>query len=385
MGDQLTKIAEHGGGTLYEANSFVVPVLRGTNREMGVQYGALMVDHMQQTWDVIAQPDRDSGVMTDDDMATWTNRAMSSLSTRNREFLLGVSEGSGWPINKVGMLDQMMEFGYYQSKIHAFAGCTSIASWGAHSVDGGVYVGRNMDWTPTFNEFAQVLTVRSPTDGSYRTAAVGWPGMTGVMSAINEHGAYIDLHDGTSMGGSIVYMGRPPIVNVYLDFLAETATLEGLVTRINGTAQSTSTIVTVADETRAVSMECTSLGGNRLRDPGEDSLVVVNSFLGADWGLGERETVSNSLRRFSNMTDRLAEHPGTVDAQTIRNLMDLTLFDADGNFVEGGGATKPTKQDADSTNYQTVVDTRRRQLWIKIPSPDHFADWTHFDLPELWS
>ena len=47
--------------------------------------------------------------------------------------------------------------------------------------------------------------------------------------------------------------------------------------------------------------------------------------------------------------------------------------------------TKPTQQDADATNYQTVVDTRRRQLWIKIPSPDHFADWTHFDLPEFWS
>lgn len=163
-----------------------------------------------------------------------------------------------------------------------------------------------------------------------------------------------------------------------------------MVARINGTAQSTSTIVTVADETRAVSMECTSLGGNRLRDPGENSLVVVNSFLDADWGLGERETVSNSLRRFSNMTDRLAEHPGTVDAETVRHLMDLTLFDKDvllrdADFIEGGGCTKPTKQDADATNYQTVVDTRRQQSWIKIPSPDHFANWTHFDVPELWS
>ncbi len=71
-----------------------------------------MVDHMQQTWDVIVQPDRDSGAITDDVMATWTNRAMSAFSTRNREFLLGVSEGSGWPINSVGMLDQMMEFGF---------------------------------------------------------------------------------------------------------------------------------------------------------------------------------------------------------------------------------------------------------------------------------
>ena len=43
---ELSMVAEHGGGTLYEANGFVVPVLRGSDREMGAQYGALMVDRM---------------------------------------------------------------------------------------------------------------------------------------------------------------------------------------------------------------------------------------------------------------------------------------------------------------------------------------------------
>ena len=87
-----------------------------------------MVDPMQQTWDVVVEPSRSAGAITDDDMKTWTDRALSTFSTRNREFYLGVTEGSGWPINKVGMLDQIMEFGIYQSKIHAFAGCTSIMS-----------------------------------------------------------------------------------------------------------------------------------------------------------------------------------------------------------------------------------------------------------------
>jgi hypothetical protein len=64
--------------------------------------------------------------------------------------------------------------------------------------------------------------------------------------------------------------------------------------------------------------------------------------------------------------------------------MDLTLFNADGTFAEKGGATKPTKQDADLTNYQTVVDVKRREMWMKVPSPTAFADWTHFDLKELW-
>ena len=242
-----------------------------------------------------------------------------------------------------------------------------------------------MDWTPMFNEFAQVLTVYKPTDGSYCYATTGWPGMYGAFTALNEHSVYLDLHDGTSMGGSVIYTGRPSILNQLSDLITEVASLPALVKRLNGIATSASNILTVGDETGGASMECSSLGGNRLRKPEGESLVVVNSFLNPDWGLGQRETVSNSLRRLSNMTARLAENEGSVDAQVTRDLMDLTLFDADGNFLENGGCTKPTLQDADSTNYQTVFDVQRRQLWMKVPAPTAFADWTHFDLNALWS
>lgn len=382
---ELNLLGESGAGKLYESNGFIVPVLTGSSRVMGAQYGALMVKYMQQAWDILVKPGRDAGQISDSVMKTVTDRALSTVSTRNREFYLGVAQGSGWPIDKVGMLDQIMEFGVYQSKLHAFAGCTSIMSWGSHSADGGTYVGRNMDWTPTFNEFAQVLTVFKPTDGSYRYATVGWPGMFAAFTALNEHGVYLDLHDGTSMGGSVVYAERPPFLSQLSDFMFETASLPALVKRLNGTSVSTSNILTIGDGTGGASMECSSLGGNRLRMPDGESLVVVNTFLNPDWGLGQRETVSNSLRRLSNMNERLAENAGSVDAQVTRDLMDLTLFDKDGSFLEKGGATKPTLQDADSTNYQTVFDIQRRQLWMKVPAPDYFADWTHFDLNALWS
>lgn len=113
-------------------------------------------------------------------------------------------------------------------------------------------------------------------------------------------------------------------------------------------------------------------------------MTVVNTFFNPDWGLGQRETVSNSLRRRANMDARLAEKEGKVDAETVRQIMDLRLFNEDGTFAENGGATKPTNQDADLTNHQIVTDVKRRQVWLKIPGPDYFADWTHFDLNELW-
>jgi hypothetical protein len=76
------------------------------------------------------------------------------------------------------------------------------------------------------------------------------------------------------------------------------------------------------------------------------------------------------------MTARLADNQGKVNAQVVRSLMDLKISDADGKFFENGGATKPTLQDADVTNYQTVFDVKRREMWMKVPSPTAFADWT---------
>ena len=186
------------------------------------------------------------------------------------------------------------------------------------------------------------------------------------------------------MGGSLVYFDRPSILNSLTDLMSESASLSALVSKLNGMQNSTSMILSVADENGAGSMECSSLGGNRLRNPDGESLAVVNTFLGHDWGLGKRETVSNSLRRFANMQDRLADNKGKVDAKVTREIMDLRIFNPDGTFAEKGGATKPAKQDADLTNYQMVCDVKNRQVWLKIPVPDYFVDWTHFDLKMLW-
>jgi hypothetical protein len=204
------------------------------------------------------------------------------------------------------------------------------------------------------------------------------------FSTINEHGAYLDVHDGTSMGGSVVYENRPSILNILTDIMSEVSSLEAMVARLNGVNNSVSMILSLADEQSAASMECSSLAGNRLRPATGEAHVVVNTFLSETWGLGRRETVSNSLRRFSNMTSRLAENAGKIDAKLTRDLMDLRLFNEDGSFVINGGCTKPTKQDADLTTHQMVTDVKGRKVWLKVPVPDYFADWTEVDLNALW-
>ncbi len=381
----LERINESGEGVLYTVGTFVVPVLRGSYHDMGVQYGALMKGYMQKAYDVIVQPQVKTGVITDDVATLWTDRALSTFSTRNKDFYAGMQAGCGWPIVKIGMLDQVTEFGIFQAKIHSFAGCTSILAWGSASSDGEMYIGRNMDWGAAFNEFAQVLTILNPTHGGCRYANLGWPGMIGVYTGINEHGVYIDLHDGTSMGGSVVFGDRTPFLNVLGDILSETESLEAALHRINSVRPSMSLILSMADGQGGASMECSSLGESRLRKPEGDTLTVSNTFFNPDWGIHRRDTVSHSIERFDNMTARLAEHHGKIDVDKTCELMDLRLFNEDGTLAKNGGCTKPTKQDADQTTYQMVTDVSRRKVWMKVPNPDYLTGWEPVDLTELWS
>lgn len=349
---------------------------------MGAQYGALMVESMQKAYDILVEYAFKSGFLNEEDTKLWTERAISTFSNRNREFYAGLVEGTGWSQDKIGILDQLMEFGVYQASIHTFAGCTSIFAWKTNSKDGNMYIGRNMDWIAAYNKLPQVLTVINPNDGSYRYASVGWPGIYAPFTTLNEHGVYLDVHDGASMGGSVVYEDRPPIAGMINDMMSETTSLKALIRRLNGVNCSVSLILNLADESKAVSMECSSLGGNRLRLSNGDSLVAVNSFLNQDWGIHRRDTVSHSLERLANMTDRLAENKGNIDVNKTCELMDLPLFEADGTL--GKGCTKPTKMDSDQTTHQVVTDVAQRQLWLKVPNPDYFVDWTHFDLKALW-
>lgn len=381
-GKELNLVAEEGKGKLYESNGFLVPVISGSSRKMGAQYGALMVESMQKAYDVLVGYAYKSGFLTEEDAKLWTDRAVSTFSNRNKEFYAGLVESTGWSQVKIGILDQLMEFGVYQAGMHASIGCTSIFSWKTSSKDGRMYVGRNMDWLAYFNKFPQVLTVSKPDDGSYRYAYVSWPGMYAPFTTLNEHGIYLDVHDGASMGGSVVYKDRPPIAGAITDMMSETASLNALTRRLHGVNCSVSLILNLADESNAASMECSSLGGNRIRLPEGDSLVSVNSFLNPDWGIHRRDTISHSLERLSNMTDRLSENNGNIDTTKTCELMDLPLFEDDNTL--GKGCTKPTKVDIDQTTHQVVTDVSRRQLWLKVPNQDYLTDWTHFDLKALW-
>ena len=69
---------------------------------------------------------------------------------------------------------------------YMLVGCSSFGVWGNNSMDGSLLVGRNFDFY-VGDEFAKnkIITFAQPESGC-RYASIGWAGMLGVLSGMNE-------------------------------------------------------------------------------------------------------------------------------------------------------------------------------------------------------
>src|SRR5210317_13999 len=383
--NELKLISESNGGTMFNTGDDIIQVLQlhGSWREMGRQYGVLAKDGMQQVWDAVIQPQIDKKLTTlNEAQELFGRRTFDASSHRMKEMIRGVADAVGWSTDKVSLLNQSFIMSIYQAKLHSFAGCSSILAWGDATPHGGMITARNLDWGESFLPFPLYLTVCNPTDGSNSIANLSWPGYLLASSMVNEKGVYMDVHDGTSMGGNVVYIDRASILNAFSDLMVECDHAEAVSNRLNTLRNDASWIFTVADSTpNGFSYKAPTFGSRRHNADG-DTMAIVNSYMNPDWGIHKRETVSNSLRRFDNLNARLAESRGKIDATKAMEIFDNNLFNDDGTFKENGGCTKPKKFDADITVHQIVEDLSAMKVWLKIPQK---TEWREVDMKKMFA
>lgn len=117
-----------------------------------------------------------------------------------REEIYGMSQSSTHEFDLIGS-PYMRQMQYHSAhdlghalQDYMMVGCSSFSCWGNMSADGGLLTGRNFDFYMG-NDFAanKLVTFWYPEHG-YRFASVGWPGMIGVLSGMNEAGLTVTIN-----------------------------------------------------------------------------------------------------------------------------------------------------------------------------------------------
>ena len=308
--------------------------LRGTWREMGRQYGALMSAELRDIYEraicgrILAQADEPQGI-----------------KLQAEKF---------FTIAAMALMPQQ---------------CSGIAVWGDYA-EGPLVYGRNYDYLPWFKDFDDdiVLACFHPGDGSLAVATLGYAGEIYVVNGMNEKGIFLELNNGMPSGGALWYDSRVPAVTELFGFLLDCSTLDEIESHFQTTKANFAYIVGVADGQTARCFEWPVFEVKRRESHSRPGLTVLtNHFTEFSWGLPRPDDKTYWMTRTRRQNLLLAKHfKGTINDKVMMDIMD--------SKIEELGAT------TDLTLYQMVVVPERYELWFKIPDKQ---EWTQIDMKEI--
>ena len=342
--------------------------LRGTWREMGRQYGALLSAELKDLYEraVCGKLIRESGLNADE-MKLTAQKFYANFPFYLKEVMRGIAETSGLTLEQTQLVNALeLLCGPLMNQPQ----CTGIAAWGDYS-DGPLVYGRNYDYLPWFREFSQDLAVvvYHPADGSLAVATIGYAGEIYVVNGMNEKGIFLELNNGMPSGGALWYDSRVPSLAELFKFLLEGETLDEIESFFQTTKANFAYIIGVADGQTARCYEWPVFDVKRRESHSRPGLTVLsNHFTEYSWGLPRPDDKTNWLTRSrrQNLLN-LAKHlKGSIDSVTMKKIMDTRIEDL--------GAT------TDMTNYQIVTVPEYFEFWLKIPG---VQDWTSVDMRSL--
>jgi len=359
--------ADFEGGKLYRAGAIRVVELVGNYRQMGRQYGMLLREEMNALYrDAIEEFFIKKRGMARERLDTIARSLFQLYPQRYKEILHGMAETSGLGTEKTILLNAIEWFPKVNHLV--FDRCSGIAAWGPYTSGGPLVFGRNNDDDPLYNDFARfmVVAVFKPNDLSLPSALINYAGVIYNATGMNSEGLFIELNAGPWMGFSL---DRASIFVTLFSILQDYPTLSAADPALKSTLANLSSIVNVADRSRAYSYE-SSLSDTRRRDQDQEGLLAAtNHFVDPTWSLAQVGDKAGgfTLKRRENLLALGEAYKGTFTPQVMMKVLDTPL--------EKGGATHP------GTIYQVIAVPAQLKLWLKVPD---LQDWTEVGLGRLF-
>lgn len=275
--------------------------LRGTGEQMGEQHGRQLAQQIQYLHESYLNVYLGTGAKRF--LALTGAKAFESqFLPEHREEVQALARESGMDEREAALAQCFLD-------LSPMTACSTITLPASAAPDHVARFGRDLDF-PSFNvaDKYSVVFIYHP-EGRYQFAAIGWPGMIGVLSGMNEHGlalANMEVTRGPRLPTAM------PYTLLYRSVLERCKTVKEAIDYLDRTPRQTSNNLMLMDAggDRAV-VEITPEQITVRRAADDAALISTNHQRGTDCDTGGR------CKRFDYLHDTAEKSFGQIDQKAL--------------------------------------------------------------------
>ena len=265
---------------------------------------------------------------------------------------------------------------------YMLVGCSSFATWGTQSADSSLLIGRNFDFYvgDAFAENKQVAFYTP--DQGYKFASVGWPGMIGVLSGMNETGLTVTINAAKS---AVPTGSATPISILTREILQYASTIDEAfaIAQKRKTFVSESILIGSAKDGKAAIIEKSPEKTVLFKGKEADRLICTNHYQSEEFSKDERNMenirTSDSPYRFARLEELINENM-PIDASKAASILrnHKGLQDAD------LGLANEMAINQFIAHHSVIFQPEKRLMWVST-SPWQCGKYVAYDLNKIFN
>ena len=265
---------------------------------------------------------------------------------------------------------------------YMLVGCSSFATWGTQSADSSLLIGRNFDFYvgDAFAENKQVAFYTP--DQGYKFASVGWPGMIGVLSGMNETGLTVTINAAKS---AVPTGSATPISILTREILQYASTIDEAfaIAKKRKTFVSESILIGSAKDGKAAIIEKSPEKTVLFKGKESDRLISTNHYQSEEFSKDERNMenirTSDSPYRFARLKELINENlpiDASKAASILRNHKGLQDADL--------GLANEMAINQFIAHHSVIFQPEKRLMWVST-SPWQCGKYVAYDLNKIFN
>lgn len=298
------------GAELRFVGNVPVAILSGTPEEMGRQHGELLAGPGKAMTDFPERFAEELGVTAFWPLVTQAGKTLvMQAPERHQQELAAIASHSDLSRDKLAVGNTLLEL--------RRLGCAAIVVEPSRSDTGGPIFGRNFDFLTLgeLDKYSMVIVYRP--EGKHAFASVGFPGMVGAISGMNDAGLAVgtlDVEQSADKSRKFNPTGMP-LAFVFRRILEECTTVAEAEALLRSIKPTTWMNLTVCDRDGGATFEITPDHIGR-RDDEEGLVRCTNHFRCEGMSVGE------DCWRFGLLTDFHKDRP--IDVAAVQQRLDAT-------------------------------------------------------------